>query len=580
MRKIGLFLIVVFSSCAWAANPRGLIEFWRNAKLAARLLPPSKARAFFPYLVGRNVWQIEKLSPAMQQKLRVELLEKFNAQAREQIISLDPERPEEQISVETAENIYALIAKPDNPFVREVESKKAYILSIIGGENDIDVFRHNFSPDGWALPSPTKSIERIFQVSDNIAETQVVVVGETKILKVPSHALPNEDKVREWLVGHFMDPSPGYRSKVYSSMGKFLLTNGTVLFVAPALILTSFVTVCDADLIDIYPHKIKSFDGESSFDIGKLRRVSAYYNLALVEINGEHPDYTSINASPPTSLIGLNALGFTKGGIFKEVPALEEYTYENYTDDFSSTHREDFFGFTVDHEHPSREFIRSGNFVVDKLGHIVGMVNELTANYLPQVGETITAHVLSPFWIREFLEGRVGLDCSSFPSNTDCLQAEWKRVNEAIYNREKPHRYPLVMANRFDQIRKHEAATFWIYVGVHHGGHPLMKYVLANRYANGLGTDRDPTKAFLLYKEAAEEDNDARSQIQLGMCYLRGIGTEIDLPLAFYWISKGMEKVKVSPDIPKLIFDTLLVHLGHIEGGLEYFRKFHTLFYP
>ena len=191
------------------------------------------------------------------------------------------------------------------------------------------------------------------------------------------------------------------------------------------------------DFQNIYPYQVQSFDGESLFEVGKLRALSAYYGLALFEINGEHPDYISIDAPPPTSFTGLHALGFS-GEAFTEVAALEEYTYENHINDSTPAYREDLFAFTIDNEHPSAKYIRRGNFIVDKLGRVVGMVIDIIDNYIPEIGATSIAEVVSPFWIKKFLDldESVALDCRRFTSNTECLAEEWKRVNEAIYNRE------------------------------------------------------------------------------------------------------------------------------------------------
>ena len=55
-----------------------------------------------------------------------------------------------------------------------------------------------------------------------------------------------------------------------------------------------------------------------------------------------------------------------------------------------------------------------------------------------------------------------------------------------------------------------------------------------------------------------------------------GHGTEVDLPLAFYWISKGMEKVRVTPDIVDIILNTLMRYFTNIniKEAPEYMASF------
>ncbi|POG65358.1 hypothetical protein GLOIN_2v1667391 [Rhizophagus irregularis DAOM 181602=DAOM 197198] len=62
--------------------------------------------------------------------------------------------------------------------------------------------------------------------------------------------------------------------------------------------------------------------------------------------------------------------------------------------------------------------------------------------------------------------------------------------------------------------------------------------MLAFCYEMGLGISSDHKKAFNLYKQAADAGYKLAKQ-NVARCYQKGIGVEIDLEAATYWIEKG-----------------------------------------
>ncbi|WP_263488544.1 hypothetical protein [Mesorhizobium sp. CA14] len=54
----------------------------------------------------------------------------------------------------------------------------------------------------------------------------------------------------------------------------------------------------------------------------------------------------------------------------------------------------------------------------------------------------------------------------------------------------------------------------------------------------GLGTDKDPTSAFVNYLEAARKNN-AASQYAVGRAYLTGLGTDPNFPQSFTWLKSA-----------------------------------------
>ena len=67
-------------------------------------------------------------------------------------------------------------------------------------------------------------------------------------------------------------------------------------------------------------------------------------------------------------------------------------------------------------------------------------------------------------------------------------------------------------------------------------GHPKAKLMLAEAYANGIGTKQSRPLAFLEWKSAAELDVD-EAYFPLGLCYAYGIGTKFDFEKALRALS-------------------------------------------
>lgn len=69
-------------------------------------------------------------------------------------------------------------------------------------------------------------------------------------------------------------------------------------------------------------------------------------------------------------------------------------------------------------------------------------------------------------------------------------------------------------------------------------GDPAAQLRLARCYLEGLGTEKNPEKAFQWYKKSAEQ-NHAVSQSELGVCYREGRGVAKDLLQAKAWFEKS-----------------------------------------
>ena len=68
------------------------------------------------------------------------------------------------------------------------------------------------------------------------------------------------------------------------------------------------------------------------------------------------------------------------------------------------------------------------------------------------------------------------------------------------------------------------------------------KYEVGNCYAEGKGTVKNSELAYLRYLEAFESDGtNYKAAFKLGLCNLKGIGTERDQRIALEWFSRGAE---------------------------------------
>ena len=70
---------------------------------------------------------------------------------------------------------------------------------------------------------------------------------------------------------------------------------------------------------------------------------------------------------------------------------------------------------------------------------------------------------------------------------------------------------------------------------------PFVQYILAYIYRNGIGTEINLDLAFYWWKKSAEQGF-APAQYFLAYMYKEGIGTEVNLDLAFYWYKESAEQ--------------------------------------
>ena len=82
----------------------------------------------------------------------------------------------------------------------------------------------------------------------------------------------------------------------------------------------------------------------------------------------------------------------------------------------------------------------------------------------------------------------------------------------------------------------HEKA-YGFYLKGHEAGDPGATHSLATVLITGDGVEKDPEKAFKLYKSIA--DDDPSVQMKMGLCYLAGEGVKQDKAKAYRWFEKA-----------------------------------------
>ena len=72
---------------------------------------------------------------------------------------------------------------------------------------------------------------------------------------------------------------------------------------------------------------------------------------------------------------------------------------------------------------------------------------------------------------------------------------------------------------------KNETKAFEWYLKSAENGNAIAQNNLGDCYKNGIGTDKNETKAFEWYLKSAEDGN-SDGQVNLAICYDNGIGTD------------------------------------------------------
>lgn len=123
----------------------------------------------------------------------------------------------------------------------------------------------------------------------------------------------------------------------------------------------------------------------------------------------------------------------------------------------------------------------------------------------------------------------------AFKNFTECARynGNLKTVSEAKHNLGFLYYYGI-------GTTKNLTSAFNLYKESAEQGNDGAQYDLAHMYASGKGTLKNLKKAFYWFKKSAEQDN-MSAQLFLGLSYDNGDGTLKDLKKALFWYKKSAE---------------------------------------
>ena len=291
------------------------------------------------------------------------------------------------------------------------------------------------------------------------------------------------------------DSIPAELDDVEKSIWKYNSSKfiGTGFFIGEKHFLTNFHVLVGAgkegmpDESSIQEVKLTQEESAEILKIKKVLHISAMYDLALLEIEGEVSDYLRLEENALGSEKDWYVFGYPYG-LFKKMISKKEYNTSNsYKDDYS-------FEFVVNHSFLGGA---SGSPVLNSEGKVIGVLYKDSENR----GFAINLENIEAFANRD-----IGLDCSNFVGLRSCIKEEIENLTQKAEQ-----------------------------------GYALAQSVLANFYYNGLGTDQNYKKAYYWFKKSAEQGY-AGAQYSLADLYYEGLGTDQNYERAFYWAKKSAEQ--------------------------------------
>ncbi len=115
--------------------------------------------------------------------------------------------------------------------------------------------------------------------------------------------------------------------------------------------------------------------------------------------------------------------------------------------------------------------------------------------------------------------------------------------------------------------KKNASAAYKMFSMAAEAGLSAAEYEVGNCYLEGSGTVRNPELAYLRYLGAYEGDSsNGDAAFKLGLCNLKGLGTETDEKVAFEWFCRGAELG--SPDAAYMKGECYLFGVG-VDGDAQ-----------
>ena len=260
---------------------------------------------------------------------------------------------------------------------------------------------------------------------------------------------------------------------------------------------------------------VLSQEGSTSvLRIKKILAISALYDLALLETEENVTDYLSLREHPLELSESLFLIAYP-GGVFTKISKTGGIVYED----------NQRYDFPINHFSLSGA---SGSPVLDEQGMLIGVASLANANMLI---------VRKINYLREFVEGNMGVKCHSPKPVRACLKEEIQNLEDSARKDFVYAQFALALyyQRRFGWDFKE--AFHWMEKAAEKGYAPAQ-YHLALMYYKGEGVDWDLRKAFHWLEKAIEQES-VPSQYLLALMYRKDEGTDQDFEKAFYWMKKA-----------------------------------------
>ena len=260
------------------------------------------------------------------------------------------------------------------------------------------------------------------------------------------------------------------------------LDRGQVFFISPNQFVTNFHVIApllkDMEISDI---PLGQVDHIRTLKVQKVLKLSAQYDLALLEVNSSVTSYLTFERSHPVKEETVFMLGYPRTK-FAYISSIGDFRSFGYFDEFYIDYPFNNMGGA------------SGSPVVDQQGRLIGVASQGRFGLIA----SITLNHLRRF----IQEGDVLNNCRGF----SCIEKEVQNLM-SLAERGSASAQASAGSLYFDfglVEQNYEQAFYW-HKKAAIQGQPYSQYVLGVMYHKGKGVEKDLQKAVYWYRRAANQ---------------------------------------------------------------------------